>query len=86
MGLRSVPGRVQKFFGTHDTAFGSDEDLEHGELFPGEGDVMPSPVNLPSEADPGAVRDLSHGRPVVGAPAVERPELSARVLADRRAW
>src|SRR6185295_16228983 len=56
-----IPGPCQELFGTHDTAFGSDEYLEHGELFPGERDVMAVAVDLPSERIQTQARDLSHG-------------------------
>src|SRR5690606_29144877 len=69
-----IPGPGQELFGTHDTAFGSDEDLEHGELFPGERDVAAVAIDLPAERIQTQACDLSHGRPVVGAPAVECPE------------
>src|SRR5262245_29061348 len=69
-----VPGSCQELFGTHDTAFGSDEDLQHGELFPGERDVTAVAIDLPPERIQTQARDLSHRWPVVGTPAVESSE------------
>src|SRR5215472_14539202 len=69
-----IPRPFQEFFGADDTAFGGDEDVEHGELLPGERDVAAVPVDLPAERIQTQARDLPHGWPVVGAPAVERSE------------
>src|SRR4029450_3409960 len=43
-----IPRPRQELFGTHDPAFGGDEDLEHGELLPGERDVTAVAVDLPA--------------------------------------
>jgi len=34
-----IPRAFQELFGADDSAFGGDEDFEHGELFPGQRDV-----------------------------------------------
>ena len=69
-----VPRSRQQLLGADDTAFGGDEDLEHGELLPGQRDVAAVAVDLAAERIQPQACDLPHGRPVVGAPAVERPE------------
>src|SRR5439155_3016517 len=69
-----IPCSRQEFFGADDTAFGSDEDFEHGELLPGQRDVAAVAEDLPAERIQPETRDLSYGWPVVGAPAVERSE------------
>src|SRR4029078_7497005 len=43
-----IPRPFQQFLGGDDTAFGSDQDLEHGELFPGEPDVPAVAIDLPA--------------------------------------
>ena len=70
----SIPRPFEQLFGADDTAFGSDEDLEHRELLPGQRDVAAVAVDLPAERIQPQACDLPHGRPVVGAPAVERSE------------
>src|SRR5439155_10950178 len=57
-----------------DTALGSDENLEDGELLPGQRDVAAVTVDLSAERIQPQTCDLAHGWPVVGAPAVERSE------------
>ena len=69
-----VPRPFQELFGADDTAFGSDEHLEHGELLAGQRDVAAVAVDLAAERIQPQAGDLPHGRPVVGAPAVERSE------------
>src|SRR5256885_11738455 len=69
-----IPGSRQELFGADDAAFGSDEDLEHGELLPGQRDVAAVTVDLAAERIQPQACDLSHGWPVVGAPAVKRSE------------
>ena len=69
-----VPCPLQELFGTDDTAFGADEHLEHRELLPGECDVVAVAVDLAAERIETQTCDLSHRRPVVGTPAVERSE------------
>ena len=69
-----VPRSRQELFGADDTAFGGDEDLEHCELLPGQRDVAAVAVDLAAERIQPQTCDLSHGRPVVRAPAVERSE------------
>src|SRR4029453_16122904 len=44
-----VPRPFQQLFGADDTAFGSDEDFEHGELLPGQRDVAAVAVDLSAE-------------------------------------
>src|SRR3954447_8420071 len=41
-----IPRSFQEFFGADDTAFGSDENFEHGELLPGQRDVAAVAVDL----------------------------------------
>src|SRR5919197_788128 len=69
-----VPRPLQEFFGADHTAFGRDENLEHGELLAGERDVPAVAVDLAAERIQAQAGDLSHGWPVVRAPAVERSE------------
>src|SRR6266567_3696646 len=69
-----IPRPFQEFFGADDTAFGSDEDVQHGELLTGERDVAAVAVDLAAERIQTQAGDLSHGWPVVGPPAVERSE------------
>src|ERR1700732_4031987 len=64
----------------HDTPFGSDEDFEHCELFPGERDVAAVAVDLAAERIQTQACDLSHRWSVVGAPAGEGSEAEAEVL------
>src|ERR1700691_4201724 len=66
-----VPGSFQEFLGADHTAFGGDEDFEHGELLAGERDVPAVAVDLAAERVQTQARELSHGWPVVGTPAVE---------------
>src|SRR5262249_30238759 len=44
-----VPRPLQQLFGADDTAVGRDEYLEHGELLPGERDVVVVAVDLAAE-------------------------------------
>jgi hypothetical protein len=69
-----VPGSRQKLFGADDTAFGGDEHLEHGELLARQRDVAAVAVDLPTKRIQTHSCDLSHGRPDVGPPAVERSQ------------
>src|ERR1700736_1620873 len=69
-----IPRPFQQFFGADDTAFGSDENFEHGELLPGERDVAAVAVDLAAERIQTQAGDLSHGWPVVRATSVERSE------------
>src|SRR2546430_17384974 len=69
-----VPRLRKEFFGADDTAFGGDEDFEHCELLSGQRDVAALAVDLSAERIQPEARDLSHGWPVVSAPAVERSE------------
>src|SRR5690242_11670664 len=41
-----VPCPLQELFGADDTAFGGDENFEHGELLPGQRDVAAVTVDL----------------------------------------
>src|SRR6476646_2992005 len=66
-----VPRLRQELFGADDTAFGSDEDFEHGELLPGQRDVAAVAVDLAAKRIQPQTRDLSHGWPGVGEPPVE---------------
>ena len=69
-----IPRPFQELFGADDTAFGGDEDFEHCELLPGQRHVAVVAVDLSPERIQPQTCDLSHGWPVVGAPAVERSE------------
>src|SRR3982074_2763818 len=69
----SLPPPFQELFSADDTAFGSDEDFEHCELFPGERDVAAVAVDLATERIQTQACDLSHGWAAVGAPAVPCP-------------
>src|SRR4051812_37680644 len=69
-----IPRPFQEFFGADHTAFGSDENFEHGELLAGERDVAAVAVNLAAEWIQTQTGDLAHGWPVVRTPAVERSE------------
>ena len=69
-----IPCSLQEFLGADDAAFGRDEDFEHGELLPGQRDVAAVAVDLAAERIQPQTCDLSHGWPVVGAPAVECSE------------
>src|SRR3954451_24776593 len=69
-----VPCAFQQLLGADDTAFGGDEDLEHRELLPGQRDVAVAAVRLQAKRIEAQAGDLSHGRAVVRAPAVERSE------------
>src|SRR3954454_19655353 len=69
-----IPGPFQELLSADDTAFGSDEDFEHGELLPGQRDVAAVSVDLAAERIPPQGCHLPHGWPVVGASAVERSE------------
>jgi hypothetical protein len=65
---------LEEFFGADDSAFGGDENLEHGELLAGHGDVASVAVDLTPERIQPQACDRSYGRPVVGSSAVERSE------------
>ena len=69
-----VPRPLQELLGADHTAFGGDENFEHGELLPGQRDVPAVPVDLAAERVQPQASDLPHGRPAVRAPAVECPE------------
>src|SRR3954452_16905385 len=69
-----VPGALQQLLCADDAAFGRDENLEHGELLAGQGDVAVVAVDLAAERVEPQARDLAHGRPVVRTPAVERTQ------------
>ena len=69
-----VPCSRQELLRADDTACRRDEDLEDGELLPGQRDVAAVTVDLAPERVHPQTRDLSHRRPRVGAPAVERSE------------
>src|SRR6185369_11698118 len=75
-----VPRSRQELFGAHDAPFGSDQDLEHRELLPGQRDVAAVAIDLPPEGIQPEACDLSHGWPRVGAPAVERAETEHELL------
>jgi hypothetical protein len=74
-----VLGSRQEFLGADDAAFGSDENLEHGELLAGKRTVAAVAVDLSAERIQPQARDLSHRWPVVGPPAVERSLWWARL-------
>src|SRR5207244_11968301 len=65
-------------------AVGSDEHFEHGELLPGQRDVAAVAVDLTAERIQPQARDLAHGWPAVGAPAVERSETEHELLERER--
>ncbi len=65
---------MQELLGADDSALRGHEDLEHRELLAGERHVAAVAVDLAAERVEPQTCDLSHGRPVVGAPAVERPQ------------
>jgi hypothetical protein len=75
-----VPCPLQELLGADDTAFGSDEDFEHGELLPGQRDVLAVAVDLAAERVQTQTCDLPHGRPVVRTPAVECSEPEHELL------
>src|SRR3954451_20376306 len=79
-----IPRPLQELFGADDTAFGGDENLEHGELLPGQRDVAPVAVDLAAERIEPQTGDLPHRRPVVRAPAVERSEPEHELLEVER--
>src|SRR4051794_15276181 len=60
-----VPRPFQQLFGADDTAFGSDENVEHRELLPRQWDVATIAVDLAAERIDAQTCDLSDGRPVV---------------------
>ena len=60
----SIPRPFQELLGADDTAFGGDEDLEHGELLPGQRDVAAVAVDLAAERIQPQACDLSHGWPL----------------------
>src|SRR4051794_19403966 len=69
-----VPRSREELFPADDAAFGIDENLEHCELLPGQRDVAVVAEDLTAERIESQTRELSDGRPVVSAPAVERPQ------------
>src|SRR6266581_8591158 len=69
-----VPCSREEVFGADDAAFSGDEDFEHCELLPGQRDVAAVAIDLAAEGIQSEAGELSHRWPVVGAPAVERPE------------
>src|SRR3954462_11454774 len=69
-----VPCSLQELLSADDAPFGRDENLEHRELLAGQRDVAAVTVDLSAERVQPQPCDLTHGRPRVGAPAVERPE------------
>ena len=69
-----IPRPFEELFGADDTAFGGDEDFEHGELLAGQRDVAAVAVDLAAERIQPQAGDLAHRWPVVGAPAVECSE------------
>src|SRR5437762_7366054 len=75
-----VPRPCQELFGADDTASGSNEDLEHCELLPGQRDVAAVTVDLSAERIQPQTCDLAHWWPVVGAPAVECSETEHELL------
>ena len=70
----SSQARSNSVFGADDTAFGGDEDFEHGELLPGERDVASIAEDLPAEGVHPEARDLADRGSGVRASAVERPQ------------
>jgi hypothetical protein len=44
-----VPRSLQEVFGAHDIAFGRDENFEHRELLPRQGDIAAVAVDLAAE-------------------------------------
>src|ERR1700687_3716909 len=75
-----IPRPFQELFGADDTAFGSDEDFEHCELLAGQRAVAAAALDLAAERIQPQTCDLSHRRPVVGTPAVERSETEHELL------
>src|SRR5262245_18011090 len=69
-----IPCSRQELLGADDTAFGGDEDFEHGELLPGQRHVAAVAVDLAAKSIQSQACDLPHGWPDVGASAVERSE------------
>src|SRR5690348_10169704 len=65
-----VPGPLQELFGADDTAFGGDEDFEHGELLAGERDVASVAEDLTAKRVQPHARDLADRGPGVRASAV----------------
>jgi hypothetical protein len=79
-----IPRLFQQLLGAYDTAFGGDEDFEHGELLAGERDVAAVAVDLAAERIQPQACELSHGWPVVSAPSVERSETEHELLEFER--
>src|SRR3982750_2509981 len=79
-----VPRLREELFRADDASFGGDEDFEHRELLPGQRDVAAVAVDLAPERIHAQTRDLSHGRSVVSAPAVERSETEHELLECER--
>src|SRR3954466_4196992 len=75
-----IPRSSQELFRADDTAFGGDEDFEHGELLARQRDVAAVAVDLAAERIEPEAGYLSYGRPVVGAPAVEGAEAEHELL------
>src|SRR5206468_7834307 len=69
-----IPRPLKQLFGADDTALGSDENFEDGELLAGQRDVAAVAVDLAAKRIQPQTCDLSHGWPVVGAPSVECSE------------
>src|SRR5581483_5491735 len=67
-----VPRPREEVFGADDPAFGGDEDFKHGELLPGQRDVAAVSIDLATKRIQPQACDLTYGRFVVGASAVER--------------
>src|SRR6185312_8088310 len=79
-----VPRSGQELLGADDAAFGGNEHFERCELLPGERDVAAVAVDLSAERIQPQARDLSHGWPVVAAPAVERSQTEREFLEFER--
>src|SRR5262249_12879834 len=75
-----VPRPFQQLLGADDAAFGGDENLEHCELLAGERDVAAVAVDLAAERIQAQARDLSHGWPALGTPAVESSDAEPQLL------
>ena len=75
-----VPCPFEELLGADDAALGGDEDLEHGELLASQRDVAAVAIDLAAKRIQPQAGDLAHGRPVVGASAVERAEAKDELL------
>src|SRR5204862_578508 len=69
-----VPRLFQELFGADDAAFGTDEDVEHGELLSGQRNVTAVAVDLATERIQPQTGELADRRTGVGASSVERSE------------